>query len=160
MSDLIDAEGSGAGGVTRAEGEAGEEGPPVAADAQLEDHSPGPVWIGYVDLDAAWQAGAVSGLGVAALELVGRELLGGELVAFSLCERPSGVRRGVLEILGERGVVELDAEVRAGPGSAGHLPLAVSRQERAVLGLEGGKLLCRHGTSVVLGHDRRIGVGH
>ena len=89
MSDLIDAERSGAGGVTRAEGEAGE-----------------------------------------------------------------------LKILGECGVVEVDAEVRAGPGCARHLPLAVSRQERAVLGLEGGKLLCRCGTSVVLRHDHRIGVGH
>lgn len=72
MSDLIDAERSGAGGVTRAEGEAGEEGPPVAADAQLEDHSPRPVWPGDVDLHATRQAGAVSGLGVAALELAGR----------------------------------------------------------------------------------------
>src|ERR1700677_4582630 len=84
MSDLIDAERSGAGGVTRAEGEAGEEGPPVGAYAHLEDHSPRPVWFGDVDLDAAGQAGAVSGLGVAALELVGRQPLGGELVAFSL----------------------------------------------------------------------------
>jgi hypothetical protein len=88
MSDPIDAERSGTGGVTRAEGEAGEEGPPVAADAQLEHHSPRPVWFGDVDLDAAGKAGAVPGLGVAALELIGRQPLGGELVAFSLGERP------------------------------------------------------------------------
>jgi hypothetical protein len=35
-----------------------------------------------------------------------------------------------------------------------------SPRERAILGLERGELLCRRGTSVVLGHDRRIGVGH
>ncbi len=83
-----------------------------------------------------------------------------DLIHAERSERPSGARRGVLEILGERGVVELDAEVRVGPGCAGHLPLAVSRQERALLCLEGGKLLCRRGASIVLGHDRRIGVGH
>jgi hypothetical protein len=29
-------------------------------------------------------------------------------------ERASGVRRGVLEVLGERGIVELDTEARVG----------------------------------------------
>lgn len=112
------------------------------------------------DVLADIYAASVSGLGVAALEPIGRRPVGGELVAFSVGERASGVRRAVLEVLGERGIVELDPEGRVGTGCGGHLPLAVRRQEGAGLGLDGSELLGARKTPVVLGCDRRIGVGH
>src|ERR1700691_3927537 len=121
MRDFVHAERPGAGGMPRTAGEVREEGSTLVIDPQLKDHSPRPVGFGDVDLDAAGQGGAVSGLGGAAVEPIGHHPVGGELVAFSAGERASGVRRGVLEILSKRGVVELDAEARVGTGCGGHL---------------------------------------
>jgi hypothetical protein len=64
VGDLIDAERSGAGGVSQPEGEARHVGPLALVDAQLEDHAPRARGRGQVDLGAAGESGPVFAFGL------------------------------------------------------------------------------------------------
>lgn len=123
--------------VADAEGDVSQPGSTVH-DLKLKDHpEPASRW-GQVDLQANWQLAAFGSLGVAFAQFVLGDPSGLETLASRMGGRRTRIA-GPLNVCVEKGVVKNDRG-RAGL-LAQSLALAVRREERAVLSLEGRELL-------------------